>query len=279
MNHPIESLRAQFELERRLRQRILGSSTSDRPGVVSDAYAELFEQFPHHGAMDSHDERRRHRAQQVAALMLPLTRPGDRLLEIGCGRGDALRELARAGRICFGTEPSRHMLELNVAPSEVHIGCGTADQLDFPADTFDLVFSVQVLEHLHPDDVPLHLAETFRVLRGGGYLAIETPNRRTGPYDVSRGFSDSAEGLHLKEWYLGELIAQFRAAGFGHLQGLVVPPFLARRSAALRRISRLPIIAKQVEDRVMSWIHNLRLCTFIGRVLGLNDLFVIGRKP
>ncbi|HWU89223.1 MAG TPA: class I SAM-dependent methyltransferase [Kofleriaceae bacterium] len=257
----------------------MSSSRSERSKVVSDAYAELFEKFPQHGALGSQDERRRLRAKQAAGLLLPLTRPGDRVLEIGCGRGETLDELARAGRRCVGMEPSRHMVALSEAPSGVPIMDGTADKLDFPDGTFDLVFSLQVLEHLHPDDVPLHFAEAFRVLKRDGLLAFETPNRRTGPHDVSRGFSASAEGLHLKEWSLGELIEQLRAVGFVDLQGLVVPPFLARRVAGLRRISRTPIVVSWAEDLLLSLIPGMRMGSFVARVLGLEDLFVISRKP
>jgi 2-polyprenyl-3-methyl-5-hydroxy-6-metoxy-1,4-benzoquinol methylase len=80
---------------------------------------------------------------------------------------------------------------------------GTATQLDFQAGFFDLVVSQQVIEHVHPEDVPIHLREVARVLRAGGTVAIETPNRRTGPQDVSRGFAVEAEGLHLREWRSG----------------------------------------------------------------------------
>lgn len=41
----------------------------------------------------------------------------------------------------------------------------------------DLVFAGQVLEHLWPEDVAGFLAEAHRVLRSGGTLALDSPNR------------------------------------------------------------------------------------------------------
>jgi SAM-dependent methyltransferase len=41
----------------------------------------------------------------------------------------------------------------------------------------DLVFAGQVIEHLWPEDVAGFLAEAHRVLRPGGFLALDSPNR------------------------------------------------------------------------------------------------------
>jgi SAM-dependent methyltransferase len=161
----------------------------------------------------------------------------------------------------------------------VEIVFGAADQFDFPDKSFDVVFSQQVLEHVHPDDVPRHFSEGFRVLRQGGMFAVETPNRRTGPQDVSRGFVPVAEGLHLKEWTVRELIGLFRRAGFTKLRGLLAPPAAARRSSALHRWSRVPAQVKVAQDLFLSLVPRLDLRSFVGRLIGLDDVFIFGRKP
>jgi hypothetical protein len=70
------------------------------------------------------------------------------------------------------------------------------------------------MEHLHPDDSVRQLRNVFRALkRGGTYLCI-TPNRLSGPHDVSREFDATATGLHLKEYTVTELDALFREVGF-----------------------------------------------------------------
>ena len=51
---------------------------------------------------------------------------------------------------------------------------------------------------------------------GGKYICI-TPNRLTGPHDVSKYFEDVATGFHLKEYSLAELRALFAEVGFSEL--------------------------------------------------------------
>jgi SAM-dependent methyltransferase len=171
------------------------------------------------------------------------------------------------------------MMDMCEASRSASILLGTADELDFREGSFDVVFSQQVLEHLHPDDVPRHFAEAMRVLKLGGVLAVETPNRRTGPQDISRGFARVAEGLHIKEWSVHELIREFRQAGFIRIGGLLIPPFLARRSSWLHRWSRVPAFVKHVQDLPLGLVPSLELRTVLGRVSGLNDIFLFGRKP
>jgi len=186
--------------------------------------------------------------------------------------------LAERGRICTGIEISQHMLEL-CNKLDVKIVCGSADSLDFPSGSYDVVFSQEVLEHLHPEDVPRHFAEAFRVLRPNGILVVETPNRRTGPQDISRGFTRVAEGLHLKEWTIRELTQMFQEAGFIKIRGLLAPQFIARRSEAIHWLTRAPAIVKYFQDLILVLIPTLSIRTIVGKFLGLDDIFLFAKKP
>ncbi|MEP7359493.1 MAG: class I SAM-dependent methyltransferase, partial [Anaerolineales bacterium] len=117
-----------------------------------------------------------------------------------------------------------------------------------PAGLVDLAYSSQVMEHLHPDDAFEQLGNIYDALApGGAYLCI-TPNRLSGPWDISRGRDDVASGLHLKEYTLGDLGRLFRAAGFRRVQvflsvgGRIVSPRMPVGviAAVERGLERLP---------------------------------------
>lgn len=277
MNRHVSRKKDQFELERRLHRRIMHSSRADRAAVTASAYDELLSTFPDHSVFVN-DQTRVAIGKRNAAMFAPLVKPGARILEVGCGRGDVIAALANAGHSCTGIEPSKQMIDLCATSNALRIQFGVADKLEFPDDSFELVFSQQVLEHIHPDDVPLHFAESMRVLSPGGVLAIETPNRRTGPQDISRGFVREAEGLHLKEWGIGELIRQFHNAAFKSLRGVLLPPVLARRSSLLHRWSWVPAWVKLIPDAVLLGVPGLELRTNVGKALGVEDVFLFGRK-
>ena len=274
----ISSKASQFQLERILRKRILLSYREDRASIVEQAYTELFREFPDHSVFLTTREEAKRKGRLGSGLIIPLSKRGSNVLEVGCGRGDVLMALAERGRVCTGIEISRHMLQL-CDKLAVKVVQGNADSLCFPTGSFDVVFSQEVLEHLHPEDVPRHFAEAFRVLRPNGILAVETPNRRTGPQDISRGFTRIAEGLHLKEWTIRELIQQFQKAGFIKIRGLLAPQFIARRSEAVHWFTRVPAIVKYFQDFVLVFVPTLRLRTIVGKFLGLDDIFLFAKKP
>jgi hypothetical protein len=104
------------------------------------------------------------------------------------------------------------------------------------------------MEHLHPDDALDQLRNVWAALApGGAYLCI-TPNRLSGPWDVSRGFDDVATGLHLREYTTGELGRHFAAAGFSRVHaflsyhGRVLSPLLPIQPVAAveRGLEHLP---------------------------------------
>lgn len=205
--------RQQFEFERALRIEILRSPKELRTSVFASAYEKLFAVFPDHSVFNASEEERRRKGRLSAGLVAPLLPNAyGRVLEVGCGRGDTLAVLEDLGCDCIGVEPSRHMMSI-CKENGVNVRFGTADNLEFPDGYFDMVFCQEVIEHLHPADVPCFFAEAHRVLRSGGVLSVETPNRTTGLQDISRGFTTVAEGLHLKEFSVPEMFDLFKTAG------------------------------------------------------------------
>lgn len=85
-----------------------------------------------------------------------------------------------------------------------------ADLSDYADGSFDLVYSGQTIEHVTEDDADRVLAESFRVLRPGGWMAIDTPNGRATRLQQDEHIDPD----HEIEYRLDHLLEKVRAAGF-----------------------------------------------------------------
>ena len=105
-----------------------------------------------------------------------LLTPGDRILEIGCGIGTVVAELARQGYEAMGTDISQVAIEYGRAKySNVRLEVQPAEELPYPDGTFDVVLSFDLFEHIARID--RHVGEVQRVLKPGGHYLFETPNK------------------------------------------------------------------------------------------------------
>lgn len=97
-----------------------------------------------------------------------------RVLEVGCGTGNYVTALQSATRCsCWGVDPSSEMLAAARERSErVTFQLGRAERLEFSAEVFDLVFSVDVIHHL--ENSTEYFQEAQRVLKPGGRVCTVT---------------------------------------------------------------------------------------------------------
>lgn len=97
-----------------------------------------------------------------------------RVLDNGCGVGMYLHRLAWWARLAVGLEYDfSRAREAVTSLSPVVQAAGEA--LPFPSNTFDLVLSHEVIEHVHDDRQAVR--EMVRVLKPGGRLLLFCPNR------------------------------------------------------------------------------------------------------
>jgi ubiquinone/menaquinone biosynthesis C-methylase UbiE len=179
----------------------------------------------HESVLRSHTWRT---AENSAGYLLDALRPGQSLLDVGCGPGTLTVDLARrvAGGRAVGIDRSAEVLAEASAHAasagiDVEFRTGDAYALAFPDASFDVVHAHQVLQHL--TDPSRALREMRRVLRPGGVVAVRESDYACfawAPADARldrwlslyravarRNGAEPDAGRYLKSWA--------RAAGFG----------------------------------------------------------------
>jgi len=129
------------------------------------------------------------------ALKLAGVGMGDKVLDVGCGRGEVVLQAACRGCEAVGVDYSIDAIRVAIDGKIEVPGIGIDNQskflvgnskmLPFADGTFDVIFFLDVVEHLYPEEVALVLREMARVLKPGGKVVIHTcPNRLYTQYVV-----------------------------------------------------------------------------------------------
>lgn len=118
-----------------------------------------------------------HNVKEKLKKYLPLFSSTDRILDIGCGRGEFLELMRQGGKDAEGIDISLSMLRV---AEEKGLKCQKCDALSYLRQKEDEslggIFSAQVIEHLQPDYLRNMVLESFRVLEKGGLIVLETVN-------------------------------------------------------------------------------------------------------
>jgi SAM-dependent methyltransferase len=141
---------------------------------------------------------------------------GKRVLEIGAGTGRDSFPLARLGAVVYQldyAEGSLRILKKLAAEFnlQVQIIGGNTFRLPFRDGAFDVVFHQGLLEHFRPPEAEALLRENVRVLKHGGYLLIDVP-QRYHLYTVAKRLL-----IGLNRWFAG----WERSFSVGELRSLV----------------------------------------------------------
>jgi len=133
------------------------------------------------------------RTGQQRRLEMILKAAGDRvhgrLLDNGCGLGMYIQHLQVYGCQVFGLEFELERLQTAKKISTL-LTCAAGEHLPYPAETFDLVLSHEVLEHVLDDRQAA--TEIVRSLKPGGRLLLFVPNR---------GYPFETHGIYWKGGY------------------------------------------------------------------------------
>lgn len=194
-------------------------------------------------------------------------RPGDGVLDLGCGAGRHAFEIYRRGGHVVALDMDDVELkgvqatlaamqeagEANGAASAAPLR-GDAMTLPFADGTFDRVVAAEVLEHL-PDDAGA-MRELARVLKPGGSIAVTVP--RFLPELVCWALDTDyheTPGGHVRIYRRSELVERLHGAGlvpFGshHAHGLHSPYWWLKCAVGVQRDD---VAAVRLYHRLLVW--------------------------
>ncbi|MGV8996292.1 MAG: class I SAM-dependent methyltransferase [Parvibaculaceae bacterium] len=103
-------------------------------------------------------------------------KPGDKILDIGCGKGFLIYDFTQVvpGVEVQGIDVSKYAIENVVEGVKDRVQVGHANKLPFADNEFDLVFSINTLHNLHTYDLDPALREMERVGKKHKYICVES---------------------------------------------------------------------------------------------------------
>lgn len=158
---------------------------------------------------------------QTKLFLSLLDKRYEKVLEVGCGQGYFTYVGARNGKFagCCGTDvfPDFQKEEIEKYAESVTYKDVQENIIPFEDDSFDLVFSMDVVEHVK--DTANFIKENLRVCKNGGEIIIGTPNLlrmgnlilwMTGRLKFPRkiGSETYGDAIHFKEYRADDLIKE-----------------------------------------------------------------------
>ena len=103
-------------------------------------------------------------------------KPGDKILDIGCGKGFLIYDftLVVPGVEVTGIDISEYAIENAVDGIKDRVQVGKADTLPFADKSFDLVFSINTMHNLYNYELDKALREMDRVGKKNKYICVES---------------------------------------------------------------------------------------------------------
>jgi SAM-dependent methyltransferase len=218
-----DKIALEYVAERSLARRLKAAGPHERGPLYAAAYNEVIRRsYVDFGARQDSLKDRGRRSLATARALHRFLKPHMHLVEIGPGDGRVSLAAAAWVRQVTMLDVRTELARCVDLPRNVRLV--VTDGLGAPLEpcSADLVFCDQLVEHLHPDDVSAIHRNVFDALKPGGAYICLSPNRLLGPHDLTRYFGGSEpEGLHLREYSLGDLVGALNRVGFGRVRPLV----------------------------------------------------------
>lgn len=271
----IGQIKEHYEIEKQLASRLRNSTRAERQHLYTSVYDELFKKVPYHPQLTQKLSSEAS-AWMVARSMQFIGRflsPDSIFLEVGPGDCSLALEVAKYVKKVYAVDVSNEITKGLIFPPNFELVISDGISIPVPDNSISIVYSDQLMEHIHPDDVIDQLHNIYKALIPGGLYICSTPNRLSGPHDVSMCFDEVATGFHLKEYLVTELYKLFREAGFSKvstyksykqitIEILLIPITVFMFKSSEKLLSMIPFFLRR---RLANLLILFRGMTVVGR--------------
>lgn len=216
----LDQIKEHYEIEKELASRLRNSHREERKHLYTSLYDELFLRVPYHSQLTrkASSQATVRAVKAKMKLLKSFLKPEITFLEVGSGDCSLSFEVARQVKEVFAIDVSEEVAKSSDIPENFKLIISDGCSIPVPENSIDVAYSNQLMEHLHPEDAFEQLQNIYRALAPGGIYICITPNRISGPHDISKYFDKVATGFHLKEYTVTELSQLFYDVGFSKVK-------------------------------------------------------------
>ncbi len=224
----------------------------------------------------------------VATFLRSLNVLNGNVLDYGCGKGDLMARILDKNVTVSGLDYSPDSIATVRDRYKGHPSFGVAEvvtdtTLPFSDDSFDLVLSIETIEHLFPDDIVPTFERLLPLVKPGGYIFVTTPYEENLEDDMCFCPNCSTvfhRWLHFSSFDVSKLVGIMERVGFHTIlcDHTDFRNFQKRKGKrhVLRQYLRNPLL--RMVDIVfrLSGTRSRRLRADLGKG---RSLFYVGRRP
>jgi len=216
-----EEIKRHYEIEKAIAKRLKKATREERKIIYKTMYDELFTKVPDHPRLIKQEDPNTIKKMKKSKFNLVKRFIEKCTVFVEFGPGDCLFaiDLCNHVKFVYGVDISNQIKNPDTLPDNFKLIIYDGYNLKMIENSADVAFSDQLIEHLHPEDIKFHLEMVRKILKPKGVYVFRTPHKFLGPHDISRFFSDKAEGFHLKEWTYCELAEIFRDLKYSYWYG------------------------------------------------------------
>jgi predicted SAM-dependent methyltransferase len=221
-NRTYEQILKHYTAEKYLAEKLKQASRIERKRLFATMYDDLFKMVPDHPRLEQLPGQQKKINKSKMTLVSRFLAKDLVFVEFGSGDCSFSSEVSNYVKKVYAVDISDQRPKKNIQyPKNFEHIIFNGYHLDqIKPGSVDLVFSDQLIEHLHPDDVQSHLKTVYDILKPNGKYILHMPHLFTGPHDVSQYFSHIPQGFHLKEWTNEEFISVLKQMNFKKIYGI-----------------------------------------------------------